>query len=90
MSQSYLAKIQEQKRKEAELKANPKLLLLEILRYTIFSREERKTLDKIIPPEIQRQMIGGCLQMVTAETPTQWDMLNSAQKAVIHNSHNGK
>lgn len=90
MSQSYLAKIQEQKRKEAELKANPKLLLLEILRYTIFSREERKTLDKIIPPEIQRQMIGGCLQMVTAETLTQWDMLNNAQKAVIHNSHNGK
>ena len=90
MSQSYLAKVQEKKRKEAELKANPKMLLLEILRCTIFSREDRDALDSVIPPEAQRQMMGGMLRVVTADTSTQWDMLNGAQKAVIHESHNGR
>ena len=46
----------------------PKDMLLEALRQMIFSPKERQTLDKVVPPEVQRQMIGGTIGVMGASS----------------------
>lgn len=44
----------------------PKQVFLEYLRQVIYSPQERKLLDKVISPEVQRQMIGGTLNVMSS------------------------
>ena len=88
--QNYLAKVQEKKRKDAELISNPRQLLLEVIRQTIFSKDERKMFDSLFSPEFQRQLIGGTIKVMASDAPTQWDLYSDSQKAIIHEYHNAK
>jgi len=67
----YLAVAESTKSKETKA-MQPKNILLEALRQMIFSPKERKMLDKVVPPEIQRQMIGGTISIMTDSSPSHY------------------
>lgn len=61
-----------------------------IFRELFMTKEEQKMYDRVLPREIQDQIISGAINSVTNSGGTMWDSYNDAQKAVIHEHDNAK
>lgn len=64
ISNQYMASAKEQKGQAYTKPTSVKDAILEELRKMIFSPSERKVLDKVVPPEMMRQMMGGVLNVM--------------------------
>ena len=61
---NYLVKAKEYKKINSSAPTNLKDAILEEFRKWIFSPSERDVLDKVVPPEMMRQMMGGVLNFM--------------------------